>query len=285
MSRIAYVNGSYRPLTEPLIDVEDRGYQFGDGVYEVWGVHRGALMDTDGHLARLKRSLGELRIAMPMGTAALMIVLKEVQRRNRVSEGYLYLQVSRGVAPRDHAFPPPNTRPMVVVTAKSVDPAIADEKARAGVSVITMPEARWARRDIKSINLLPNVLAKQAAREAGAAEAWFTEHGLVTEGSSSNAWIVDKDGVLRTTPLSNAILHGVTRAAIKVLAETRQIKLEERAFSLEEVFSAREAFTTSASNVAIPVVRVDGRTIGDGKPGPMAKLLRDAYYGAASMQD
>ncbi|MET0183191.1 MAG: D-amino-acid transaminase [Caulobacterales bacterium] len=282
MSRIAYVNGSYRPLSEPLIDVEDRGYQFGDGIYEVWGVYRGALMDAEGHVARLQRSLRELRIAMPMTTAALMIILKEVQRRNRVSEGYLYLQITRGVAPRDHAFPSPQRRPIVVVTAKQVDPAFAEEKARNGVSIITTPEIRWARRDIKTINLLPNVLAKQAAREAGAVEAWFvTDEGLVTEGSSSNAWIVDENGVLRTAPLSNAILHGVTRAALTTLAEQHQIRIEERSFTKEDALTAREAFLTSASNVAIPIVRIDGREIGGGTPGPVAKLLRDAYYGAA----
>ncbi len=284
MSRIAYVNGQYRPLSEPLIEVEDRGYQFADAIYEVWGVEKGALLDNEGHFARLERSLGELKIKPPFSRVALMTILKEVQRRNRLRDGLLYLQVSRGVAPRDHAFPV-YVRPVVVITAKRVDPALVATRAATGIAVVSVPETRWARCDIKSVGLLPNVLAKQAAREAGAFEAWFVDaDGFVMEGTSSNAWIVDSAGVLRTQPLSNRILHGVTRATLMRIAAEHQMKVEERPFTLAEALAAREAYISSATNAAIPVVRIDGRQIGDGKPGPVARALRDAYFGAATAQ-
>jgi len=285
MSRIAYVNGQYRPLSEPLIDVEDRGYQFADAIYEVWGVEKGLLLDNEGHFVRLERSLGELRIKPPLSRAALLVILKEVQRRNRLTDGLLYLQISRGVAPRDHAFPAAHIRPVVVVTAKRVDPLTVAARAASGIAVVTLPEIRWARCDIKSVGLLPNVLAKQTAREAGAFEAWFVDaDGFVMEGTSSNAWIVDEAGVLRTQPLSNRILHGVTRATLMRLAADHQMRVDERPFTVAEALKAREAFISSATNAAIPVVRLDGREIGDGKPGPVARALRDAYFGAASLQ-
>lgn len=284
MSRIAYVNGHYRPLSEPLIEVEDRGYQFADAIYEVWGVEKGALLDNEGHFARLERSLGELKIRPPLSRVALMTILKEVQRRNRLRDGLLYLQVSRGVAPRDHAFPA-YARPVVVITAKRIDPALVAARAASGIAVVTVPETRWARCDIKSVGLLPNVLAKQTAREAGAFEAWFVDaDGFVMEGTSSNAWIVDSAGVLRTQPLSNRILHGVTRATLMRIAAEHQMKVEERPFTVAEALAAREAYISSATNAAIPVVRLDGRQIGDGKPGPVARALRDAYFGAAAAQ-
>ncbi len=284
MSRIAYVNGQYRPLSEPLIEVEDRGYQFADAIYEVWGVEKGALLDNEGHFARLERSLGELKIKPPLSRVALMAILKEVQRRNRLRDGLLYLQVSRGVAPRDHAFPA-YAHPVVVITAKRIDPALVAARAASGIAVVTVPETRWARCDIKSVGLLPNVLAKQAAREAGAFEAWFVDaDGFVMEGTSSNAWIVDSAGVLRTQPLSNRILHGVTRATLMRIAAEHQMKVEERPFTVAEALAAREAYISSATNAAIPVVRLDGRQIGDGKPGPVARALRDAYFGAAAAQ-
>lgn len=278
---VVYVNGAYRPLREAGVSVEDRGFQFADAIYEVWGVRDGALMDMAGHLARLKRSLSELRIGWTMTDAALMAVLKETARRNRVRDGLIYLQVSRGAAPRDHAFPSPSVTPTLVITAKRIDPAILEKRAAAGVNVITLPESRWARCDIKSVSLLPNVLAKQAAREAGAFEAWYVDpSGVVTEGTSSNAWIVDAQGRLRTRDLSNAILHGVTRASLLKLAQERQITVLEQGFTVEDALSAREAFLSSATNGALSIVKLDGRVIGDGKPGPVVKLLRDAYFGA-----
>lgn len=282
MSRIAYVNGAYRSMDAPLIDVEDRGFQFADAVYEVWGVRNGALLDTPGHLARLARSLGELRIRAPMSDGALLQVLRETLRRNRVRDGLLYLQVSRGAAPRDHAFPARAISPTMVVTAKRIARREIEARGANGISVVTTPEIRWARCDIKTVGLLPNVLAKQEAREQGAGEAWFVDHeGFVTEGASSNAWIVDAEGRLRTQPLSNRILHGVTRAAMMKFARERQIAIEERGFTREEAYAAREAFITSATNIATPVTRIDGRVIGAGAPGPMAQSLRDAYFGAA----
>ncbi len=284
MSRIAYVNGLYRPITEPLIEVEDRGYQFADAIYEVWGVRNGVLMDSDGHFARLERSLGELQIKFTLSRSALLAILKETQRRNRLVDGHLYLQVSRGAAIRDHAFPA-DARPVLVVTARHLAPAALEARFRDGVSVITLPEIRWARRDIKSTSLLANVLAKQQAREAGAFEAWFvTPDGVVTEGTSSNAWIVTKDGKLITQPLSNDILHGVTRAALIRLAQERQIPLEERGFSVGEAKGAAEAFLSSATNAALSIVRIDGEPVGDGKPGPVAAKLRDAYFGKSAVQ-
>ncbi len=282
MSRIAYVNGAYRPITEPLIEVEDRGYQFADAIYEVWGVVGGRLLDNEGHFARLERSLKEIGMRRPMSDVALMAVLRETQRRNRLVEGLLYLQISRGVAPRDHAFPSAAVKPVVVVTAKHLDPAAAAKRAREGVAVITTPETRWARRDIKSVGLLPNVLAKQQARAAGAFEAWFVDaQGVVTEGTASNAWIVTQDGVIVTQPLTHDILHGVTRAALMRCAAERQMKVEERGFTVAEAKAAREAFMSSATNQAISVVRIDGAPVGSGAPGPIAGALRDAYFGAA----
>lgn len=276
--RLAYVNGRFVPHARACVHIEDRGYQFADGVYEVWGVIDGVLADTEGHLARLERSLGELRIPMPMGRAALMVILREVARRNRLSDGLIYLQVTRGVASRDHPFPNPAPRPALVITAKRLDWAAAHARAERGVSVITTPDNRWGRCDIKTIGLLPNVLAKQAAREAGAYEAWFVDDaGLVTEGSSTNAWIVDQDGVLRTRSIQSNILRGVTRLTTLGLAERLGLPVEERPFTVEEAQGAREAFITSASSLVMPVIRIDGVPVADGSPGDMAKRLRRLY--------
>ncbi|MGE0595101.1 MAG: D-amino-acid transaminase [Hyphomonadaceae bacterium] len=281
MSAVAYVNGAYRPLSEAAVHIEDRGFQFGDAIYEVWGVRDGRLLDTEGHLARLNRSLRELKIARPMGDGPLMVVVREIMRRNRVRNGLVYLQVSRGQAARDHAFPQPSVKPTLVLTAKSLNPATYSKRYANGVSVVTTPEVRWARCDIKSVNLLPNVLAKEGARAAGALEAWFVDgDGYVTEGAASTAWIVDAKGRLRTPPLSDRILHGVTRAHVLKLAAERQIALLEEPFTPAEAQNAKEAFITSASNVCVPVVKIDGAPVGDGKPGPMAATLRDAYFGA-----
>lgn len=278
MSRVAYVNGVYVPHGEAAVHIEDRGYQLADGVYEVWAVFDGKLADAAGHFARLDRSLGELKIARPMSNAALRIVLRETLRRNHVRNGLVYLQVTRGVAPRDHAFPNPAVPPSLVVTAKSVDRAAAEARAEKGVAVITTPENRWGRCDIKTIGLLPNALAKQSAREAGAYEAWFVDElGLVTEGASSNAWIIDADGALRTRDTQANILRGITRATLMGVIAGAGLKLEERPFTVEEAKSAREAFITGAGTLVMPVVRVDGTTLGDGKPGPVAKRLRELY--------
>ena len=278
MGRIAYVNGRFMRHAQAAVHIEDRGYQFSDGIYEVWAVFGGKLVDSTGHFARLKRSLGELRIAEPMSEAALTIVLAQTVRRNRISEGLVYLQVTRGVAPRDHPFPDPPPMPAVVITAKAVDPAAAEARAAKGAAVITVPENRWGRCDIKTVGLLPNVLAKQAAREAGAVEAWFVDDlGLVTEGASSNAWIVDQSGALRTRDIQANILRGVTRNSIVALAAELGLPLEERPFTPDEAKSAKEAFITGAGTLVLPIVKIDGAKVGDGAPGPVAKRLRHLY--------
>ncbi|PXA73785.1 D-amino acid aminotransferase [Caulobacter sp. D4A] len=278
MSRFAYVNGRFVRHGQAAVHIEDRGYQLADGVYEVWAVFDGKLADAAGHFARLWRSLDELRIAHPMSEAALTIVLREAIRRNQVREGLVYLQVTRGVAKRDHAFPNPEVPPAVVITARSVDRAAAEAKAAKGSGVVTVPENRWGRCDIKTIGLLPNALAKQAARERGAIEAWFVDDlGLVTEGASSNAWIVDAEGRLRTRDTQANILRGVTRLTLlDVIAETG-LPVEERPFTVEEAKTAREAFITGAGSLVTPIVSIDGDKIGDGTVGPVASRLRRAY--------
>ena len=278
MSRVAYVNGTYQPHGQAVIHVEDRGFQFADGVYEVWSVFDGKLADFDGHMTRLVRSLTELRIDVPMTKAALTRVLKETVRRNRVRDGIVYLQITRGTARRDHPFPAQGTPPSVVVTSRSVSFAKAQAQAAKGVAVITQPDIRWGRCDIKTVGLLPNVLAKQAARERGAYEAWMVdEMGLVTEGSSTNAWIVDRDGKLRTRDTQANILKGITRTAIMAMIEAEGIELDERPFSVDEAKEAREAFFTAAGAFVMPAVSIDGVKIGDGRPGPIATRLRTRY--------
>ncbi len=277
MSRIAYVNGAYVPHAQAGVHIEDRGYQFADGVYEVWAVRGGKLLDNAGHFARLTRSLEALRITPPMNARALEVVLAEVVRRNLVRNGLVYLQITRGVAPRDHAFPK-GIAASIVVTARSLNPAVGDKTAAHGVAVITTQDERWQRCDIKSVSLLPNILAKQKAHEQGAYEAWLVDaDGMVTEGSSSNAWIVSESGALVTRSLSPAILGGITRARVLDLAAQRQLRVEERAFSVAEAKAAQEAFITSSINLVMPVTRLDGSTIGDGRPGPVATALRKDY--------
>lgn len=279
MSRIAYVNGRYLPRNEAAVSIEDRGYQFADGVYEVCEVRGGRLVDERRHMARLDRSLNELRIPRPMSAVALGLVLRETIRRNRVRDGIVYLQVTRGVAPRDFPFPPDGTRPSVVVTARSNDLARLESVAEEGIAVISAPDIRWQRVDIKSVALLPNVLAKQTARDQGAREAWLVDaQGRVTEGASSNAWIVSRDGVLITRPLGRDILPGITRSVVLDLVKAQGLKFEERAFSLEEAYAAREAFVTSASQIVMPVVSIDGRPVGNGAPGLVASALRRDYH-------
>ena len=277
MSRIAYVNGTYQPHGGATVHIEDRGFQFADGVYEVWSVFDGRLADFQGHMTRLARSLTELRIPIPMTAQALERVLKETIRRNRVRNGIVYLQVTRGTSPRDHAFPS-NTPPSVIVTSKTIDLSKGEALAAKGAAGVTMPDVRWGRCDIKTVGLLPNVLAKQAAREKGAYEClMFDEMGLVTEGSSTNAWIVDEDGKLRTRDTQANILRGITRTAILKLAEIEGIELDERPFSVDEAKRAKEVFVTAASSFVMPLVSLDGAKIGDGKPGPVATRLREVY--------
>src|SRR5260221_569683 len=284
MSRIAYVNGRYLPLAQASVNIEDRGYQFADGVYEVCEVRGGRLVDERRHMARLAFSLSELRIAMPMSAAALSVVLHEVVRRNRVRWGIVYLQITRGVSRREHAFPPPGTRPSIVVTARNLDLANAEKMAADGVAVISVPENRWERVDIKSVSLLPNVLAKQAAREHGAREAWFVDkQGFVTEGSSSNAWIVTKNGTVVTRHVDNAILKGITRTVVLDIIAAEGLKLDVRPFTIDEAHQAREAFITSASQTVMPVVKIDCRPVGNGAPGLIASALRRDFYRHAEL--
>jgi D-alanine transaminase len=279
MSRIAYVNGSYRNMRDACVNVEDRGYQFSDGVYEVCEIRDGRFVDMPRHMTRLQRSLSELRIAMPMPLQSLSIVMHEVVRRNRVTYGIVYLQITRGVARRDHGFPTKPVSPSVVVTARSLNFAKNQATAATGIRVVTMPDNRWPRVDIKSVSLLSNVLAKQAAREQGAYEAWYVDgNGFVTEGASSNAWIVTGDGRAVTRPATGGILAGITRSVlIDVLAEL-QIKLEERPFTPAEAKEAAEAFVTSASQIVMPVVAIDDATIGNGTPGTVSKRLREQFH-------
>lgn len=279
MSRIAYVNGRYWPWRDATVHIEDRGYQFSDGVYEVCEVRGGRMVDESRHMARLERSLSALRIAMPMSLPALGTVMRETIRRNRVRNGIVYLQITRGVARRDHAFPAPGTAPSVVVTARSLDPSANEVLAEKGIAVVTVPDNRWGRVDIKSVALLPNVLAKQTAREQGAREAWFVDRdGKVTEGSSSNAWIVTAAGKVVTRVADSAILRGITRDVLIDAIAANGLTLEERPFTVAEALSAREAFLTSASQIVMPVVRIDGQPVGEGKPGPIAQALRQTFH-------
>ena len=282
MSRIAYVNGRYGPKAAAAVAIDDRGYQFADGIYEVIEISAGELIDEDGHVARLHRSLRELRIDAPLTEPALALVLRETVRRNRVRDGIVYIQVTRGVAPRDHIFPDPPVKPSIVVTAKSTDRARIDAKASAGIKVITTPDLRWKRPDIKSISLLPNVLAKQDARLRGAGEAWLTNaDGLIHEGASSNAWIIDDDRKLITHPVNQSILNGITRTTLLRLIETLGLAMEERPFSVDEAHKAREAFITGATSIVTPVVAIDDQPVGDGHPGPIALDLRRRFHAAA----
>jgi D-alanine transaminase len=281
MPRIAYVNGRYVAHAEASVHIEDRGYQFADGVYEVCEVARGYIVDMKRHLDRLDRSLRELSIAWPMNRAAMEIVIMEVIRCNRVKNGLVYLQVTRGVASRDFLFPA-DTKPSVVITAKKVDPAAAAKRAESGIKVITVPENRWDRVDIKSVGLLPNVLAKQKASEAGAQEAWFIDaDGTVKEGGSSNAWIVTGDGALVTRPAEHGILRGITRTTLLDVAAKLGLRVEERGFTVAEAKAAREAFISSATTLAMPVVAIDGDPVAKGHPGSVALSLRQAFFDIA----
>lgn len=282
MSRIAYVNGRYLPQASAGVGIEDRGYQFADGVYEVIEIQGGVLVDEGLHLQRLTRSLAELQIAAPLTASALGLVIREVIARNRIANGMVYLQVTRGVASRDHVFPNPTVKPALVVTARAVDPAALHRKAEQGIRVITLPDIRWKRPDIKSISLLPNVLAKQEAKTRGAAEAWLVgEDGLIKEGAASNAWIVDDGKRVITHPVDQTILKGVTRTTLLKLLSELGLSLEERPFSPEEAYRAREAFITGATTLVMPVVAIDDRPVGEGKPGELVCDLRRRFHGMA----
>lgn len=286
MSRIAYVNGQYLPHSSAAVHVEDRGYQFADGVYEVCEVWQDNLVDGPRHLARLERSCSELRIPMPMEHKPLTLVLKEVIRRNKVRNGIVYMQVTRGVARRDHFFPLTPIAPTLVITAKPANPAASDKQAETGIAVVSHPENRWPRVDIKTVGLLPNVLAKQYAREQGAKEVWYVDQdGFVTEGGSTNAWIVTRDGVLVTRPAESGILRGITRSVVLDLVEREGLRFEERPFSLEEAKTAREAFVTAASTICMPVVSLDGASIGNGHPGTVATELRKQFHTATHLDE
>jgi D-alanine transaminase len=281
LNPIAYVNGSFVPLSEAKVSVLDRGFLFADGIYEVAAVLDGKLVDSASHLQRLERSVGEIQLKLPESIARIEEIQKELIARNELESGMVYLQVTRGADKgRDFAFPKGNVPSTLVmfVTAKDIINAPA---AKSGIGVITVPDIRWERRDIKSVALLAQVLAKQAAAAAGAGEAWMIEDGLVTEGGSSSAFILTKDDVIVTRPNSNSILPGCTRKAVLALAEERQLKVEERPFTVAEAIAAKEAFITSASSFVQPVISIDGKAVADGKPGPMAARLREIYIAFA----
>jgi D-alanine transaminase len=284
LTRIVYVNGAYKRYAEAAIHAEDRGFQFADAVYEVIEVLGGRLVDATRHMARLDRSLRELKIAAPMSQQALLQVIGEVVRRNRVSDGIVYMQVTRGAGPRDFSLPGADILPTLVVLARAQRRGWADELAKTGIAVKTMPDNRWGRCDIKTVMLLPAVLAKDAARRDGAREVWFVEsQGAITEGASSNAWIVTAEGVLVTRKLDSNILPGITRAGVADVAASERLKVEERPFSVKEAFQAREALLTSAKNTVMPVVAIDGQQIGEGRPGPIAQRLRSRFHQVAEI--
>ena len=276
--RVAYVNGRYLPHASAGVHIEDRALQLGDGIYEVFNIMDGQPLDEEGHLDRMERSLRELGMPMPMSRAALKLVTREMIARNRMATGFIYLQVTRGAVKRDHVPPVDGPRPTLIMTMRAQDLAGLAQRLEKGIAVSTQPDIRWGRRDIKTVNLLPNLMAKQAAKQAGAFEAWLVDdEGYVTEGSSTNAWIVDHDGNIITRDLTNAILPGVTRRIMLDAAAEAQMKVVERKFTVAEALAAKEAFLSSATGAAIPVVRIDGQAIGDGVPGPLTQRIRDLY--------
>ena len=276
LNQIAYVNGAYVPLTEAKVSILDRGFLFADGIYEVSAVLDGKLVDNASHLARLQRSVGEISLPLPESLERIAEIQRELVARNSLENGLVYIEVTRGAdAGRDFAFPK-GVKPTLVMFT-SVKDIVNAPAAKTGVGVITVPDIRWARRDIKSVALLAQVLAKQAAAQAGAGEAWMIEDGKVTEGGSSSAFILTQDDVLVTRENSSSILPGCTRKAVVRLAEERQLRVEERSFTIEEALKAKEAFITSASLFVQPVISIDGKAVANGKPGPMAARLREIY--------
>lgn len=279
MPRIAYVNGRYLPHADAAVHIEDRGYQFADGVYEVCEVRHGFIVDLTRHLGRLDRSLAELRIERPMSRSALVQVIRQVLRLNRVRNGLFYLQVTRGVARRDHVFPAATVVPSLVVTAKSTDAGVIARKNAEGIHAVTLPDNRWDRVDIKTVGLLPNVLARQQAKEAGAQEAIYVDaEGMVTEGAATNVWIVGRDGALVTRPADHGILRGITRTTLLDVSARLGIPVTERRFSRQEMLEAREVFITAATSICFPVVNIDGQTIGNGHPGSVSEKIRSAFF-------
>lgn len=277
MPSIAYVDGRYVHRSDAVVHIEDRGNQFADAVYEACEVHHGDIIDLRRHLDRLDRSLAELRMTPPMGRGPMIVVLRELARRNRAENGFIYLQVSRGAAPREHAFPK-NLRPTFFVTYSASGPSEADPKYETGVTVITLPDQRWARVDIKTVGLLANALARQTAKEQGAYEAFlYDADGFVTEGSTSNAWIVNADGHLVTRPAERGILRGITRTVLMEVARAEGVVVEERPFTVDEAKAAREVFFTSAGAILAPVVKLDDSIIGNGAPGLLTARLRSRY--------
>ena len=280
--RVAYVNGRYVSHGAASVHIEDRALQFADGIYEVVGIAGGEVFDEEEHLDRLERSTREIGMATPMGRAALKLVIREIARRNAITDGLIYMQVTRGVVRRDHPVPERSPRPTLIITARQIDPAGVERRREQGVAAITQPDQRWARCDIKSTALLPNILAKTVARKAGAFEAWLVDdEGFVTEGASTSAWIVDKDGKLITRDLSNAILPGVTRRVIFDAAREAQIAIAERKFTVAEALAAKEAFISAATLGATAVVSIDGHNVGDGKPGPVTRRIQELYRNLA----
>ena len=276
MEQIAYVNGSYVPLSEAKVSILDRGFLFADGIYEVAAVLDGKLIDNASHLARLERSVGEIELALPVSVAQIEEIQRELIKRNNLVNGMVYLEVTRGAdTGRDFAFPKGVTPTLVMFT--SVKDIINAPSAKTGIGVITVPDLRWTRRDIKSVALLAQVLAKQAAAVAGAGEAWMVEDGKVTEGGSSSCFILTQDDVIVTRQNGSEILPGCTRKAVVALAEERQLRVEERAFTIEEALAAKEAFVTSATVFVQAVVTIDGKKVGNGRPGPMTDRLREIY--------
>ncbi|MEQ8322912.1 MAG: D-amino-acid transaminase [Rhodospirillales bacterium] len=275
MSRIVYVNGEYLPEEDAKISVFDRGFLFADGVYEVSAVINGKLVDNDAHMARLSRSLGELKLTPPASTDEIAEIMQEMVKRNDIDEGLVYLQVTRGAADRDFAFPKDATPSLVMFTQKKK--LLDTPAAKTGVAVMTVPDIRWKRRDIKTVGLLPASMAKQAALDAGVNDAWFVEDGFVNEGTSNNAFIVTESGKIITRHLGNEILHGITRKAVMELVKRENLEIEERPFTPEEAYEAREAFVTSASAFVMPVIKIDGHVLGNGVPGPVVEKLRQLY--------
>lgn len=282
MPRIAYVNGRYQPHDEAAVHIEDRGFQFADGVYEVCEVRHGMIVDLTRHLNRLERSLAELDMDMPMSRAALTHIIREVLRRNRVRNGLYYLQVTRGRARRDHVYPAQGTPMTVVVTAKSTDPSIIAKKNANGIAAITLKDNRWQRVDIKSVGLLPNCMARQQAKEAGAQEAIYVdEQGRVTEGAATNVWIVDAKGTLITRPAEHGILRGITRTTLLDVTKTLGIEVREDYFTVEDMLNAREVFITAATSICFPVVSIDGKPVANGHPGCVSQKIREAFFDIA----
>jgi D-alanine transaminase len=274
---IAYVNGNFVPISEAKVSVLDRGFLFADGIYEVAAVLDGKLIDNASHLARLERSVGEIALPLPESVGRIEAIQKELVKRNNLVNGMVYLEVTRGAdSGRDFAFPKADVKPTLIMFT-SVKDIVNAPSAKTGIGVITVPDLRWTRRDIKSVALLAQVLAKQAAAEANAGEAWMIEDGKVTEGGSSSCFILTQDDVIVTRQNGSAILPGCTRKAVVKLAEERQLRVEERAFSVEEALAAKEAFITSATVFVQAVVSIDGKKVGNGKPGPMTDRLREIY--------